>query len=113
MSGRQRAERADKIPNFHIGGMDTDPSAELLQHINTGPSVGRVHHEMHRSVRFEHAAQSAESRIRVGEMMQNPSAHDPIEAHLQVVYPLDGKRMDLKIFQIVFFLEYLCMAHTR
>src|SRR5208282_825141 len=107
MPGRQRAERTDEITNFRIGGMDANPSAELLQHIDASPSIRGVHHEMHRSFRFEHAAQSTQSCIRVGEMMENPGAHDLVEIHPQVVYALDGKLTNLKIFQVVFSLELL------
>ena len=88
-------------------------SAEFLQHVDAGPSVRRVHHEMHRSaVRVEHTAQSAEPRIGLREMMENPGADDLIEAHFQVAYPLDGKLADLEIVQVVFPLELLGTAHT-
>src|SRR5271169_1958432 len=107
MSGRQHAERTHQIPNFSFGGMDTDPSAELLQHIDAGPSVRCVHHQMHRSVWFENVAQSSEASIRVGEMMENPSAHDLIEAHLKLAYLLDGELVHLQIFQVMFSLELL------
>src|SRR4029453_11166380 len=66
----------------------------------------------HRSVRFEHTAESAEPRIRLREMMENPGADDLIEAHLQVAHPLDGKLADLEIRQVVFPLELLGTAHT-
>src|SRR5436309_5453101 len=98
MAGWQRCERSDEIPDLLIVGMDADPSAEFLQHIDTSPSVRRIHHEKHRStVRFEHTAQSAEPRIGLREMMENPGADDLIEAHLQVTYPLDGNLADLEI----------------
>src|SRR4029077_2160870 len=85
----------------------------FLQHIDAGPSVRRIHHEMHRStIRFEHAAQSAEPRIGVRKMMENPGADNLIEAHFQVTYLLDGKLTDLEIVQVVFPLELLGTAHT-
>jgi hypothetical protein len=46
-------------------------------------------------------------------MMENPGAHNLIEARPQIVYPLDGKLVDLKIVQVVFSLELLGTAHTR
>src|SRR5262245_66333570 len=102
MAGWQRCERRDEIPNLLIVDMDADPSAELLQHIDASPSVRRIHHEMHRTVRFEHAAQSTEPRIRIREMMENPGADNLIEGHFQVACPLDGKLADLEIVQVVF-----------
>ena len=63
---------------------------------------------MHRaSVRIEHTAQSAEPRIGLREMMENPGADDLIEAHFQIAYPLDGKLANLEIVQVVFPLELL------
>src|SRR5580704_3771181 len=92
--------------------MDSDSSAELLQHINAGASVRRVHHEVHRSIWFEDLTQSTESRIRVSKMVEDSGTHNLIKAHPQVAYALDGKLVDPKIFQIVFSLQFLRMAHT-
>src|SRR5262245_689718 len=112
MTGWQRCERRDEIPNLLIVGMDADSSAELLKHIDASPPVRRIHHEMHRAVRFQHAAQSSEPRIGVREMMENPGADNLIEVRFQLVYPLDGKLADLEIVQVVFPLELLGRAHT-
>src|SRR6266487_5304226 len=68
---------------------------------------------MNRAVRFEHSAQRTKARTGVGEVMKNPGAHDLIKAHVEVTYLLDFKFVDLKIFQVVFSLESLRMAHTR
>src|ERR1700680_2195221 len=112
MSRRQHAECADEIRNLCIGGVDADTSAELLQHVDACPSVRCVHHEMYRSLRFKHAAQSAEACIRVGEMMENTGANNLIEARPQVVYSLDRELVDVKIFQVVFSLEFFRVRHT-
>ena len=90
-------ERSDEIPNLLPGGTDAEPSAELLQHIDASPPVRRIHHEVHRAVRFEYTAQSAEPRIRIREMMENPGADNLIEARFQLVYPLDRELADLEI----------------
>src|SRR4030095_12639867 len=97
MSMRQRGERGNEVPNLFMGGLDADPAAELLQHINAGPPVRRIHHEMHRAIRFEHAAQGSESRIGIWKMMKNPGADDLIEGRLQFVCPLNGKLAELEI----------------
>ena len=113
MSGRQHLERGNEVPDPLIGGLDAEPSAELLQHIDAGPPVRRIDHEMHRSVRLEHAAQSSEPRVRVRKMMQHPGADDLIEARPQLAYALDRKLADLEIVQVVFSLEFLGAAHAR
>ncbi len=46
-------------------------------------------------------------------MMENTGADNLVEAHPQLAYLLDCKLMDLKIFQIVFTLEFLRTLHTR
>ena len=52
---------------------------------------------MHRAVRFQYAAQSAEPRIGVRKMMENPGADNLIEAHFQIAHALDRKLADLEI----------------
>ena len=75
--------------------------AELLQHVDPGAAVRRVHHQMHRAVRFQHVAQRGKSRVGVREMMQNAGAHDLIEAGPQFVNALDRQLVDLEIAQAV------------
>src|SRR5579872_3875330 len=112
MSRRQCAERADEILNFSVAGMHTDPSAELLQHVDAGSSIRCVHHEMHHTVGFECVVQSTQARIRVDEMMKNAGAYDLIETHPQVVHSLDVELVNLQIRKVVFFLMLLGLAHA-
>jgi hypothetical protein len=67
---------------------------------------------LHGTIRLKHASKSAETGIRVGEMVENSGAHDLIETCFQFVNPLDRKLVDLKIVQVVFSLEFLSMAHA-
>jgi hypothetical protein len=75
----QCPERRDEIHYSLIGGTDAHASSEFLQHIDTGPSVRRIHDQMHGSVRFEHASQGCESGVGVGEMMENSGADNLVE----------------------------------
>ncbi len=68
---------------------------------------------MHCCIRFEHVVQSCKTDIRIRKMMENTGADNLVEAHPQLAYLLDCKLMDLKIFQIVFTLEFLRTLHTR
>ena len=63
MPRRQLLERGDEIAYLVVRGRDADQPAELLQHVDAGPSVRRVHHEVHRAVRLEHVAQRAQRRV--------------------------------------------------
>jgi hypothetical protein len=67
---------------------------------------------MHGTIRREHATQRAEPCIGVRQVMEDSGAHDLIEGHLQFLYPLDGKLVDLEIVQAVFPLECQGMAHA-
>ena len=86
-----------RLPNVFIRGADADPSAELPQHVDAEPSVRRIHHQMHCAIRFEHAAQGCESRIRVLKMMEDSGADNLVEGFLQFVQTIDGELADLKI----------------
>src|SRR5215831_4915547 len=109
----QRLKRSDEIANLSVRSMNTYASTELLQHVDAGPSVRRIYHEMHRAVRFEHTAESSEPRIRVGKMMENSRADNLIEGLFQLAHPIDGKLVDLEIIQVVFLLEFLSTAYAR
>jgi hypothetical protein len=113
MPGGQCLEGSDKVANFQLRWADPDPATILLQHIDACPSIWRIHHEMHRPIRFEHASQRFEPCIRVHKMMENPGAHNLIKARLQISDPLDGELVDLEVLQVVIPLELLSMAHTR
>src|SRR5262249_20780201 len=113
MSRRQALESRDQVLNLRIGCTDAYAPAELLQHVDAGSAVRRIHHEMHGPVRFEHAAQSSEPRIGVGQMMEHSGADDVIEAPRQLVYPIDGELKDLESAQVVLSLEFLSTADAR
>src|SRR5579862_2413454 len=95
MTGWQRAERTSELWNVFRRGMDARSPAELLQHVDTGPPVRRVHHQVQGPIRLEHSAKSGETRIRVGEVMQNSRTHDLIETHPKIVNSLDSDLVDL------------------
>src|SRR5262245_27810363 len=113
MPGWQRLESGDEVPNLWVGRTDTHAPTEVLQHVDAGPAVRRIHHEMHGPVRFEHAAKRSEPRIGVGKMMEYPGADDVIEAPLQLMYPIEGKLIDLESAQVVLSLELLGTAYAR
>ena len=57
--------------------------------------------------------QSCESGIGIRKMMENSGADNLVEGLLQFVDTIDGELMDLKIFQVVFALEFFSALHTR
>src|SRR3954464_5815860 len=112
MSVRQCLERNDEISNCPITKRDIDPLTEFLQHVDAGPPVRRIHHELHRSIWLEHIAQCLESPIRVPKMMQNPRPNNLIKALLQLVRPFNRQLSNTKILQIVFLLEFFGTAYA-
>src|SRR5262245_55619733 len=113
MPGWQRPESGDEVPDLRVGSADTHAPTEVLQHVDAGPAVRRIHHEMHGTVRFEHAAKSSEPGIGVGKMMEHPGADDVIEALLQLMHPINGELIDLESAQVVLPLEFLSAAYAR
>ena len=101
MSGRQGLQGRDEIADAFVGRSNADPPAELLQHVDAGSPVRRIHHQMHRSIRLEYAAQGLEPGIRVGQMMQHPGADDLVEARLQLANTLDRQLVKLQIVEFV------------
>jgi hypothetical protein len=68
---------------------------------------------VHRAILLQHLAQSAEPRIRVSEMVENPGTYDLVECHPQAADLFDGKPVNLKILQIVFSFEFFSTSDTR
>ena len=68
---------------------------------------------MHRAAGGEHIAQRGEPRIRIGEVMKNPGAHDQVEARRQFVCARDRQLVHLEIGQTVRTAELLGAANAR
>jgi hypothetical protein len=113
MTRRQCAKRSNEVSDSLVSRTYTEAPAKLLEHVNAGPSVGRIYHHMHCRIRSKYVVQSGKAGVRIWKMMKNSGADDLIEAHSQLVYMFDWKLMDLKIFQIVFALEFLRTLQTR
>ena len=81
---RQRLQRRDEIVDLPIRRPDPEPPAIVLEHVDAGPAVGRIHHQVHRAVGPQHGAQRAQARIGIREMVQHAGADDQIELALQL-----------------------------
>src|SRR6516162_785592 len=75
----QSLEGQQELTDVAFGRTKADAPAELLQHIDAAAPVRCIHHEMHRALRLEHAAQRTQPRGRVRQMMQYPGADDLVE----------------------------------
>ena len=105
--GRQRAERGDQLANPLVGGRDAEAPAELLQHVDAGPPVRRVDHEVHRAAGRQHVAQRREPRVRDRQVMQHARADDLIERRPELADLAEGELMDLEVVELVLPLERL------
>src|SRR5215471_211575 len=112
VSGRKRTERTDEIPNLSVGGVNPHSPAELLQHVDTGPPVGGIHHELDCSVRIEYAVQCPETSARIGEMMKNSRAYDLVEFSSQIAYLFQSELVHLKILQVILLLQLPGALHA-
>ena len=112
MTGRQGLERNHKIVDVVIGGANAGPSAELLQDVNTGASVRRIHHQMHGPFRFQHTAQGVEANRGIGQMVQDSRTDNLVESGCQLRDSLNRQLVDLKIRKLIFSLQLLSVAYT-
>ena len=112
MCRRQRRERGNQVLDLVIGGTDADAAAELLQHVDAGASVRRVHHQVHRAVGLQHVTQRAQPRIGICEVVQHACAHDQVERRFQLTDTLDRQLMHLEVGQLVSAPEVLGAAHA-
>ena len=101
MGARQGRERDRQILNLLIRVTDAQPAAVLLQHVDAGPAVGGVDHQVHGAVWRQHLAQGAQPAVRVGQVVQHAGADDLVEAAAQLAHPLDRQLIDLQIGQVV------------
>ena len=51
---------------------------------NAGATVRRVHHQVHRAIRFQYRAERAQPGIGIDEMVQHAGANDEVEVLVQV-----------------------------
>ena len=102
-----------KLLNLLSRMTDPQPAAVLLQHVNAGPSVGGIDHQVHGAVWLEHGPQGAQPRVGIGQMVQHARTHDLVETAAQLARPLDGQLIDLQIGQMVFAFERLGVANAR
>ena len=79
MTRWQHSKRGDEVTDPFVCRVDAGPPAELLQHIDTGPAVRRIDHQVHCAVLLEDAAQSREAGVGVLEVMKNSGADNLIE----------------------------------
>jgi hypothetical protein len=59
---------------------------------------------MHRTIGLQRRAQSAQSGIRIRQMMKNARADDLVEVHPQFAYALDRELMDVEVCQVILLL---------
>ena len=111
--GGNALEGSDEIANSVIVGDDAEAPAELLQHVDAGPSVWRVHHEVHDPAGREHVAQSAEAPVRIREVVEHAGADDLIEGLAQIAHrALERELVNLEVVEPVLSLELLGVANA-
>ena len=102
----------NEVLELVIGRTDTDAAAELLRHVDTGASIRRVHHQVHRAVGLQHVAQRAQPRIGISEVVQHARAHDQVERRFQLADALDRQLVHLEVGQLVLAPQLFGAAHA-
>ena len=92
---------------------DPQTAAVILQHVNAGPAIGGIGHQVHGAVWLEHGPQGAQPRVGIGQVVQHARTHNLVETAAQLAHPLDGQLIDVQIGQMIFTLERLGMTDAR
>lgn len=109
----QGLERGAEIAQVLFRVADPEQATVLLHHVDPGPAVSRVDHQVHCPLRIQDVSKGAQTEVRVGKVMQHPGAHDVIERAPKLLDPLDRKVVQLEVLQIVLALEIARVAKAR
>ena len=113
MGARQGRQRDGQVLDLLVRWPDPQPAAVFLQHVDAGPAVGGIDHQVDGAVRRQHLPQGGQPRRRVGQVVQHARADDLVESAAQLAGPLDRQLVDLQIGKAVFAFERLGVADAR
>ena len=94
---RDLPERVGEIGDVVRLGGESEAPAAVLQHVDPGPSVWRIHHEMHRARRLEPIRQRGEPGGRIAKVVQHARAHDQVEPVIEISHVLDRHPAQLEV----------------
>ena len=109
----QLLERGAQITQILVGETDLEQAAILLHHVDPGPPVGCIHHQVHRAVRTKDIAKRTQTEVRVRQVMEHAGADDLVERAPKLVDALNRKLMKLEVLQTILSLEIARVAQAR
>ena len=110
---RQCLERVDEIAHLLLRRSDAKSPAVLLEQVDAGPAVRRVHHQVDRALGPQHGSKRTQTCVRIGKMVKHTGTHDQIEAALQLAGAFDRQLPGLEIGEVVLPLQLLGVIDTR
>ena len=66
MVWRQRLQAGSEFANLGRSGADAEPAAVVLQQVDPGAAIGRVHHQVHGAIGCQDVVQRPQSLVGVG-----------------------------------------------
>ena len=94
-------------------GTDTKLPAVILEHVDASPTIRGIHHQVHRTLRFQDRGQRTQARIGIGQMMQDTSGHNQVERALQFTDALDRQLPEVQVRQPVLQFELVRVLDAR
>ena len=79
MGRRQLLERVAKLSQVRVRGSDPEQATVLLHHVDAGPPVQRVHHQVHRPLRTQDIAKGTQADVGIGQMVKHSGADHLVE----------------------------------
>src|SRR5271156_2165945 len=113
MVRRQRVKSGPKTSQLILRCPDAEKAAVLLNHIDSGPAVACIDHELHPAVGRKDGPQRSKADIRVSQVMQHSCANHEVERATNFLDPLDRELMEFEILQIVLALKIARVAQAR
>ena len=79
MGRRQLLECVAEVSQVRVRGGDPEQATVLLHHVDAGPPVEGVHHQVHRPLRTQDIAKRTQPDVRIGQMVKHSGADHLVE----------------------------------
>mgnify|MGYP003343664624 CR=1 FL=1 len=110
---RQRLERRLKLADLLVLGLNAKAPAVLLQHVDAGPTVLRIDHQVHRPVGREDLPERAQPGVRIGQVVQHADRRDVIELLPEVRQLLDRELLEAQVREFVLVAQVRLVLEAR
>src|SRR5258705_13387949 len=101
MVRRQGIKCGTEILQIAFRRTDAKQAAIFLHHVDPGPAVACIDHQMQGALRTKDVVKRAQSEVRIGKVMEHAGADNQVEGASKLADVFDRKLMQLEVFQTV------------